>query len=385
MSALSSSDKVPPDLNLFAGAGGLAIGLCEAGFGPFSLYEKDADACATLRHNVASDRPTLAGSVVEGDLTTVDWLDLPMPVRLLAGGVPCQPFSQAGNHGGHEDLRNLFPDFLNAVRRLKPMGILVENVSGLSRDTHSEYFDYVRIQLEFPALAPKPNEDWVEHKSRLEHLRESPGYHPTYDVYWQVVNAADYGTPQKRKRVFVVAVRSGLGTYRFPEKTHSAVSLRREQSTGDYWKRHGVMQKNRPSLKKDDESQLILQPWVTTRDALVDVGEPAVTEALARFNHWTILGARSYPGHTGSDPDWPSKAIKAGTHGVSGGENTILEDEETIRYYTLREMAIIQGFPDRYLFKGARSSIIRQIGNAVPPNLTKAIALPLARIFGATP
>ena len=81
---------------------------------------------------------------------------------------------------------------------------------------------------------------------------------------------------------------------------------------------------------------------------------------------------------------WDSKAIKAGTHGVPGGENTILKDDGTIRYYTLREMAIIQGFPNQYLFKGARSSVIRQIGNAVPPNLAKAIALPLARVLGAT-
>ena len=195
------------------------------------------------------------------------------------------------------------------------------------------------MQLEFPFLAPKPSENWLDHKSRLAQLRESPLYRPAYAVYWQVVNAADYGTPQIRKRIFVVAVRSGLGAYRFPDKTHSGAVLRRDQSTGLYWKRHGVLQRNPPSMHKRCESHLTLQPWMTSRDALVGVGDPAETEEFSYFNHWTIPGARSYRGHTGSDQDWPSKAIKAGTHGVSGGENTILKDDGTARYYTLRGYA----------------------------------------------
>ena len=376
--------KIDTDIELFAGAGGLSLGLTAAGFGPLIMYERDSDACDTLRHNIESIDSTLSGLVIEADLATSDCLERAPNVRLLAGGVPCQPFSQAGNHAGHDDRRNLFPEFLQAVRRLKPMGVLVENVSGLSRATHSDYFNYVRMQLEFPALAPKPDEDWLEHKSRLEKLRNSRAYRPAYEVYWQVANAADYGTPQTRKRVFIVAVCSGLKPYRFPDKTHGGASLRSDQSTGAYWTRHGVPRKNVPSRRKVDGAELSLKPWVTSRDALCGLGEPAETEALASLNHWTIPGARSYPGHTGSDLDEPSKAIKAGTHGVSGGENTILEDDATLRYYTLREMAIIQGFPNRHLFKGSRSSVIRQIGNAVPPNLAKAIALPLAHVLGAT-
>jgi len=80
------------------------------------------------------------------------------------------------------------------------------------------------------------------------------------------------------------------------------------------------------------------------------------------MNHWKLQGAKSYPGHSGSTMDWPAKTIKAGVHGVPGGENTIIEDAGTFRYFTLREAARIQTFPDEHLFKGARIHITRQIG-----------------------
>ena len=98
-------------------------------------------------------------------------------------------------------------------------------------------------------------------------------------------------------------------------------------------------------------------------------------------NHWMIPGARSYTGHTGSQLDWPSKTLKAGVHGVPGGENTLLCDDGSLRYYTLREMARIQTFPDCHYFTGARSSVTRQIGNAVPCDLAAAIASPLRKTF----
>jgi DNA (cytosine-5)-methyltransferase 1 len=120
------------DINLFAGGGGLAAGLCAVGFRPLEMYEKDGDSCDTLRRNIESQHPTLSGWVAEGDLTSVEWLDCPGPVRLLAGGIPCQPFSRAGNHRGQADARNLFPEFITAVRCLKPAAVLVENVGGLS-------------------------------------------------------------------------------------------------------------------------------------------------------------------------------------------------------------------------------------------------------------
>jgi DNA (cytosine-5)-methyltransferase 1 len=95
------------------------------------------------------------------------------------------------------------------------------------------------------------------------------------------------------------------------------------------------------------------------------------------MNHWLINGARKYAGHAGSILDWPSKTIKAGVHGVPGGENTIVDDSGRFRYYTLREIARLQTFPDAHYFCGARMHITRQIGNAVPCLLAAAVARPL--------
>ena len=95
------------------------------------------------------------------------------------------------------------------------------------------------------------------------------------------------------------------------------------------------------------------------------------------MNHWIIPGAREYLGHSGSTLDWPSKTIKAGVHGVPGGENTILDNDGVFRYYTLREAARIQTFPDQHFFKGARIHVTRQLGNAVPCLLAAKVATPL--------
>ena len=117
------------DINLFAGAGGLAIGLVEAGFSPSYYYEIDKHACETLRHNIEAKAATLSGTVEEGDVRDVDWGELSHSVRLLAGGVPCQPFSLAGKHKAQDDDRNCFPDALRAIRELRPAVFLLENAT----------------------------------------------------------------------------------------------------------------------------------------------------------------------------------------------------------------------------------------------------------------
>lgn len=118
------------DLDLFAGAGGLAIGLKAAGFGPTQMYELDKHSCKTLRTNAAAEPPTLAGTVPEGDVQSVDWTTLKDTVRLLAAGAPCQPFSLGGKHRAQHDGRNLFPEVLRAIRSLRPQAVLLENVRG---------------------------------------------------------------------------------------------------------------------------------------------------------------------------------------------------------------------------------------------------------------
>lgn len=111
---------------------------------------------------------------------------------------------------------------------------------------------------------------------------------------------------------------------------------------------------------------------MTVRDAISTLPEPSYQD-VAGNNHWLIPGARVYKRHTGTELDWPAKTIKAGVHGVAGGENVVHLDDGSFRYFTLREMARLQGFPDDYIFEGPRSRTIGQIGNAVPCQLAHCI------------
>lgn len=368
------------DLDIFAGAGGLAIGLEMAGFSPARLYEMDKYSCATLRTNADSAEPSLRGKVQQGDVTKVDWSHIGRPIRLLASGTPCQPFSLGGKHLADHDGRNLFPEVTRAVRELRPVAVLLENVKGLLRPSFQPYFEYVLRQLECPSVAPKRRETWQSHNARIRRHQCSAGYEPEYHVAWRMLDAADFGVPQNRRRVFIVATRGDLPIYRFPTATHSRDALAHAQRSGEYWERHGLLRpdiasSNGALFDLDEEDSRL--PWVTVRDALRQLPQAAQSEQEAWMNHWLVPGARAYRGHVGSAYDWPSKTIKAGVHGVPGGENTVVEDDGSLRYYTLRETAKLQTFPDTYFFEGPRVHVTRQVGNAVPCALARVVAEPL--------
>jgi DNA (cytosine-5)-methyltransferase 1 len=121
------------------------------------------------------------------------------------------------------------------------------------------------------------------------------------------------------------------------------------------------------------ERALSLKPWKTVREALADLPDPTRHE-LPEFNHVHIPGARSYPGHTGSYIDEPAKTLKAGDHGVPGGENMVRMPDGRVRYFTLREAARLQTFPDRYMFNRSWTESMRQLGNAVPVDLGNVVA-----------
>lgn len=371
------------DINLFAGAGGLAVGLHGSGFSPLSLFENDEKACATLQFNTSSKLPTVQGSVFEQDVKQVDWRKFPRGVRLLAAGAPCQPFSLAGKHLASEDGRNLFPEVVRAVRQLRPVALIMENVRGLLREDFRAYFEYVLRQLECPSVRPRPSDLWKDHDKRIRRHQCSVGYVPEYRVGWRLLNAADYGVPQNRQRVFIVATKHGLPSYTFPEPTHSRAALMHSQQTGEYWKWHGMRRREVYStngrLPKADE--LSRKRWRTVRDAIADLPKPSEKQEGAWMNHWLIPGARAYAGHSGSEMDWPAKTVKAGVHGVPGGENALALEDGSVRYLTFRELARLQSFPDTHFFDGARIHVTRQIGNAVPPDLARAVAEPLYRLL----
>jgi DNA (cytosine-5)-methyltransferase 1 len=375
-------------LELFAGAGGLGIGLHEAGFKPVNVIEWDTWCCDTIREN--KNRGIEAVSkwkVTEGDVRAVDFTPYKGKVRLVSGGPPCQPFSMGGKHGAYDDARDMFPQAIRAVREAVPQAFIFENVKGLTRATFRNYFEYIRLQLEHPEVKAKRGEDWSDHLARLEqHHTSGSRAGLNYRVVTQVVNAADYGVPQKRERVFFVGFREDLGvSWHFPSATHSHDALLWDQLNGDYWERHKVARKDRilPNSARAErmEKPANVLPWRTTRDALEGLPDPEREPVAAKeyLNHKFQPGARSYKGHTGSPLDEPAKTLKAGVHGVPGGENMLLRPNGSVRYFSVRESARLQTFPDDFLFHGAWSETMRQLGNAVPVVLARVVGEDVAR------
>lgn len=372
------SDRL--DIELFAGGGGMAVGLHKAGFSPGIFIESDDACCATLRLNCRASNSSIAGKVIEENAEKINWESYKEDVRLLAAGAPCQPFSLGGKHYAEADKRNLFPEVCRAIREIKPVAVLIENVRGILRPSSFPYFQYVLRQIQFPDVALQKKEEWFQHDHRLKRIEKNT--QPLYQVDWRLLNAADYGVPQNRLRVFVVATRKDHPRYTFPEPTHSRAALLRYLAKKDYWQNYNIPQPDEYKMNVClDLLEVERLPWVTVRDSLQGLPEPTSSEKDAIINHWMIPGAKSYSGHSGSHWDWIAKTIKAGAHGVPGGENTIREPDGSVRYFTLRESARIQTFPDDHIFSGARTRVTRQIGNAVPCKLAEAVAAPLFRII----
>jgi DNA (cytosine-5)-methyltransferase 1 len=371
-------------VELFAGAGGLALGTHRAGFTPAAVIEWDKHACSTLRHNLtASATLGSAWPVHEIDARRFDFSDMGEEIDLVSGGPPCQPFSIGGKHRGQSDTRDMFPEAARAVRLLRPKAFIFENVRGLLRRSFARYFQYILLQLTYPELERQREEEWMSHLQRLEAHHTQGAYRGLYyRVVFRLVNAADYGVPQKRERVVIVGFRSDVREdWSFPEPTHSETSLLWSQwITRDYWQRHGVPTRKQPVIdaptalkmtRIETDSRL---PWRTVRDAISDLPTPEHESAREIPNHNLQPGARSYTGHTGSPFDEPAKTLKAGDHGVPGGENMVVLPDGKLRYFTVRESARLQTFPDSFVFTGSWTENMRQIGNAVPVQLAEKIA-----------
>jgi DNA (cytosine-5)-methyltransferase 1 len=373
-------------VELFAGAGGLGLGASRAGFQPETVIEWDRYCCDTIRENQENGlEPVAHWPLVQGDVRAFDYSGIPTGIDLLSGGPPCQPFSICGKHAGPLDERDMFPQTVRAVRELQPRAFLVENVKGLTRPTFTSYLEYIRLQLTYPEIVARPDETREDHQVRLErhHTHGRPdGLH--YRLVMRLLNAADYGVPQKRERVFLVGFRSDLDVeWAFPSPTHSQDALLWSQwRRGDYWERHGVSTRQRPRDERAKaraaqlKEQSALLPWSTIRDALHGLPDPEKNPRMATkfHNHLFQPGARSYPGHTGSPLDEPAKTLKAGDHGVPGGENMLRRPDGSIRYFSVRESARLQTFPDDFLFHGSWTETMRQLGNAVPVTLAEIVA-----------
>ncbi len=378
-------------IELFAGAGGLGIGLHQAGFDPLKVVEWDRYCCDTIRKNITREVSSVKSwPLFEGDIKSMDFLKFAGKVDLVSGGPPCQPFSLGGKHKAYDDTRDMFPQAIRTVRETQPKAFVFENVKGLTRTSFRNYFEYVRLQLEHPLLTCSVDEDWTQHFKRLErHHTSGVRGDLHYNVVTRVVNAANYGVPQKRERVFFVGFRDDLGiNWSFPEETHSLDALIWDQvNNGSYWDKHEVAKNSRVVTHRAKQKANSIKekpqtlPWVTVRDAIKGLPDPEVffKDVSIFSDHRFQSGAKVYPGHTGSPMDEPAKTLKAGVHGVPGGENMLALPNGYVRYFTVRESARLQTFPDNYLFHGSWGETMRQLGNAVPVQLAKLIGIDIAK------
>lgn len=372
-------------VELFSGCGGLALGLSRAGFHHDLMVEWNEEAVATVHHNRRRNLRHIRDWPLEKrDVREITWGGF-VGLDLVAGGPPCQPFSIGGKHRGHEDARDMWPEAIRAVRETRPRAFLFENVRGLARAAFADYLRWIVAHLRHPEMARKDGEDHAKHTQRLE----ACGLPASYRVLVLQVNAADYGAAQKRHRVIVAGVRADLAAeLEPPPPTHSRERLLWDQwVSGEYWRRHGLAVPADSDIPATDRATVMRlrgqdarppeKPWVTVRDALAGLGEPN-----GKANHVFQDGARTYPGHTGSPLDQPAKALKAGDHGVPGGENMMVRDDGSVRYFTTREAARLQGLPDTYHFPRSWTESMRQLGNAVPAQLSEAMGAWIAATLG---
>lgn len=291
-----------------AGAGGSALGLEHAGFSHEALVELDEHACATLRLN----RPQW--NVVEADLREFDGTLYPS-VDLLSGGVPCPPFSVAGEQLGAEDPRDLFPEMLRLVEEIFPRAVLVENVRGI--------------------LSPRFN----RYRSQVDNRLRDLGYIPE----WRLLYASDYGVPQLRPRVVMVALRPDARMYfRWPEahdySTDTVGEALRHLMASRGWR--GV-----------DE-------WVKQADSIAP----------------TLVGGSKKHGGPDLGPTRAKQAwARLGVDAKTLAEEAPGPDFNGVPRLTVAMAAIIQGFPPDWVFSGRKTNAYRQVGNAFPPPVAKAV------------
>ena len=295
------------DIEIFAGAGGLTLGLQKAGFQFSHVFEIDPHTCETLGYNHSSKGGFLHGEVREEDVSKLNWEEFKGPIRLLAGGAPCQPFSLAGRHLADKDHRNMFPEVLRAVRSLRPQAVMLENVQGLVRPSFRPYLEYILRQLESPSVVPKKKEEWQKHDDRISRHQEATTDECEYHVNCALLEAADYGVAQNRRRVFIIATRADVtGKFDFPLASHKKEALIRTQTNGEYWKRRRLKApKNglNGTAAADLVDFALFDAWKTVRDAISDLPPPAASDSKSDNNHWLIPGARLYRGHSGSRLD----------------------------------------------------------------------------------
>lgn len=328
-------------IELFAGAGGLALGLEKAGFSHVLLNEIDHDACATLRNNRKE------WNVAEQDIREMSFTAFRGNVDFLSGGFPCQAFSYAGKQGGFNDTRGtLFFELARAVDELRPKVFMGENVRGLSVHDNGRTLETIKNTIK-----------------ELGYTLVEP----------RVLKAILYQVPQKRERLILIAIRNDIAdrvTFKWPAPYHRIMTLRDAFYKGELYdtnvpKSDG--QKYPPKKQKVMELVPMGGYW---RDLPVEVQKEYMGGSFKLEGGKTGMARRL-------SLDEPCLTL---TCAPAQKQTERCHPIET-RPLTVREYARIQTFPDDWNFEGTLSSQYRQIGNAVPVNLAYAIGRSLIRLF----
>ncbi|WP_030810801.1 DNA cytosine methyltransferase [Streptomyces sp. NRRL F-2799] len=333
-------------VEICAGAGGQAVGLHNAGFRHVALIEIDKDACETLRANTEHSPEWGACKVIQADLREFDPVDLglePGDLDLLAGGVPCPPFSAAGKQLGRDDERDLFPTMLDMIDQLEPKAVMIENVRGL--------------------LDPK----FADYRQEIIKRLESMGYEK---CYWDILEAKDYGVPQLRPRAILVAMKPEYAQY----FEHHKPAETRVITVGEAL--HDSMRERYDAVAGDVRAEYAFKRWYEKAQ-----------EGVAP----TVVGGSKK--HGGADLG-PTRAKRAwGELGVCGmgvaNEPHEMKDAERDLFavagpkLTVTQAALVQGFPADWKFSGRKTAAYRQVGNAFPPPVAQAVGNQIYAAFEA--
>lgn len=309
-------------IDLFSGAGGLSLGLKEAGFETVLAVENNPDACATYRAAL----PHV--NLHEGDIRKLDFRHW-QGVDLVAGGPPCQPFSIGGLRRGHEDERDLLPEFVRAVLEVRPRAFLLENVPGLGSANLSGYL-----------------------RERISPLARE--YQISEPV---VINAADYGVPQSRRRLIVVGMAGGEVAIPDGDPEHALASgdVLTPAPRGFPNSAKIIYAKN-PDLRPSPYHGQLFNGG--GRPINLEAPAPTIlASAGGNKTHFLDIGGRVPPYHS---------YLKMGGRPFTG-------ELPEARRLTVHECALLQTFPHSMEFIGPRSSQHMQIGNAVPPRLASVL------------
>ncbi|EMF8145024.1 DNA (cytosine-5-)-methyltransferase [Serratia marcescens] len=320
-------------LELFAGAGGMALGLEKSGLKSVLLNEIDSHACKTLKRN----RPEW--NVIEGDVSKVDFTPYRDTVDVLAGGFPCQAFSYAGKKLGFEDTRGtLFFEFARAVKETNPKILLAENVRGLLNHDEGRTLETIKniiADLGYTLFEPR------------------------------ILKAIFYKVPQKRERLIIIAIRNDLADgidYEWPSSYNKVLTLKDALKKGELYDCDVPESEGQKYPKRKSEILSMVPPGGYWRDLPEDIQKEYMLKSFYLGGGKTGMARRL---------SWDEPSLTL-TCAPAQKQTERCHPEET-RPLTVREYARIQTFPDDWVFEGPISAKYKQIGNAVPVNLSFAV------------